>query len=59
MQLNGPNGQMDLENDMDAMEKAHILLCERQPGIGTFHLLHFQIISMIEPEVGKQDPKGY
>jgi hypothetical protein len=29
MQLNGPNGQMDLENDMDAMEKAHILLCER------------------------------
>jgi hypothetical protein len=29
MQSNGPNGQMDLEDAMDAMEKAHILLCER------------------------------
>jgi hypothetical protein len=29
MQLNGPNGQMDLEDAMDAMERVHILLCER------------------------------
>jgi hypothetical protein len=40
MQLNGPNGQMDLENAMDVMERAHILFCKRQLGIGTFHLPH-------------------
>jgi hypothetical protein len=32
---------------------------KRQPCIGTFHLPHFQITSMVEPKEGKWDPKVY
>jgi hypothetical protein len=37
--------------------KGDTLIYKRQPHIRTFHLPHFQIISMVEPKEGKWDPE--